>query len=95
MKTDVTGRVKNTVLPSNKPLLPLYEALVNSIQAIEDAAEKNGQIKVIILRNNQLFGAQQPELGEISGFEVIDNGVIVGNKFMPVLKIFAYGKADG
>jgi hypothetical protein len=44
MKTDVAGRVKNTSLAASRPLLPLYEAVVNSVQAIEDAHEKNGRI---------------------------------------------------
>jgi len=75
MKTDVAGRVKNTSLAASRPLLPLYEAVVNSVQAIEDAHEKDGRIEFQILRDSTLFNDQHPELGEIVGFEVIDNGV--------------------
>jgi hypothetical protein len=57
-------------------LLPLYEAVVNSIQAIEDVKERNGRIDIVVLRDSShLFSQQEPELGEIIGFEVTDNGV--------------------
>ena len=76
MKTDVAGRVRNTPLASSRPLLPLYEALVNSIQAIEDAGEKQGRIDIAVLREkNHLFSDQEPTLADIVGFEVADNGV--------------------
>ena len=76
MKTDVAGRVRNTPLAASKPLLPLYEAVVNSIQAIQEAKEKNGRIDITIVRdNNHLLKEQEPGLGEIIGFEVRDNGV--------------------
>jgi hypothetical protein len=76
MKTDVAGRVKNTPLATSRPLLPLYEALVNSIQAIEEAGEKQGRIDIAVLREKQsLFSHQEPTLADIIGFEVADNGV--------------------
>ena len=76
MQIDVAGRVKNTSLAASKPLLPLYEAVVNSIQAIEDVKERNGRIDIVVLRDSShLFSQQEPELGEIIGFEVTDNGV--------------------
>ena len=34
MRADVMGRVRNTNLPKSKPLLPLFEAVINSFQAI-------------------------------------------------------------
>ena len=36
MKVDLSGRVENLDLPKTKPLLPLLEAVSNSIHAIED-----------------------------------------------------------
>src|ERR1017187_1672168 len=76
MKTDVAGRVRNTPLAASKPLLPLYEAVVNSIQAIQEAKEKHGRIDITIVRdNNHLLKEQEPGLGEIIGFEVRDNGI--------------------
>ena len=76
MKTDVAGRVKNTPLAASKPLLPLYEAVVNSIQAIQEAKEQNGRIGITIVRdNNHLLKDSEPTIGEIIGFEVHDNGI--------------------
>lgn len=33
---DLAGRVRNFDLPKNQPLIPLYEAIVNSIYAIQE-----------------------------------------------------------
>ena len=69
MRIDVRGRVRNVTLPATKPLLPLYEAIVNSVQAIEDAKEKQGRIEVTVLRDMQhLFREQDRALGAIVGF---------------------------
>lgn len=35
--TNLPGRIRNTNLPKSHALLPLFEAVVNSIHAIEDA----------------------------------------------------------
>ncbi len=76
MRTDVTGRVQNMSLAASKPLLPLYEAVVNSIQAIQDAEEKSGSIVIEILRDDKhLFREHEQSFGEIVGFEVLDNGI--------------------
>ncbi len=76
MKTDVQGRIRNISLTSSKPLLPLYEAIVNSIQAIADAKERKGKIDIIVNRDgNQLLAKTDRAAGEITGFEVIDNGI--------------------
>ena len=50
MLVDIVGKVRNTQLPLSKPLLPLYEAIINSIEAIEDANNTNGRIDVFIKR---------------------------------------------
>ncbi len=34
---DLQGRVRNLHVPTTKPLVPLFEAVVNSIQAIQAA----------------------------------------------------------
>lgn len=75
MKTNVLGRVKNLRLAASKPLLPLYEAIINSIQAIEDAKEQNGKIAVALERDTTLFSTEDRTLGDITTFEVTDNGV--------------------
>ena len=76
MKTDVVGRLKNMSLAASKPLMPLYEAVVNSVQAIQDAKEKQGRIEIHILRDDMdLFNADEQNLSNIVGFEVVDNGI--------------------
>jgi hypothetical protein len=44
-------------LPKWKPLLPLFEAVMNSFQAIRDAKRKQGQgwIRIVIERENSLL----------------------------------------
>ena len=51
MRTDVLGRVKNINLPASKPLFPLFEAIINSIHAIEDTGELKGRIDIKIIRD--------------------------------------------
>lgn len=76
MQTDVSGRVRNVSLAASKPLLPLYEAIVNSIQAIEDAAEKQGRIEITVVRSgDHLYAEQDKSLGDVVGFEVQDDGI--------------------
>jgi hypothetical protein len=76
MNTDVAGRVRNVQLPASKPLLPLFEAIINSIQAIEDAKEKNGKIEIEVVRADQeLIKDAEHSQAEISSFAVKDNGI--------------------
>jgi hypothetical protein len=76
MNTDVVGRVGNVSLAASKPLLPLYEAVVNSVQAIQEAQEPNGRITIGVLRDsNNLLSDQDATFGEIVGFQIIDNGI--------------------
>lgn len=83
--TNLHGRLRNTSLPASNALLPLYEAVSNSIHAIEDAnlSPDEGRIHVEIIRGGQTrmtFTDREkrpgPEArGEITGFRVTDNGV--------------------
>lgn len=75
MKVDLAGKIKNTQLPLSKALLPMFEAVVNSFQAIEDA---NGQvfsprIEIEVERESVLEGMELD--GEVSGFVITDSGV--------------------
>lgn len=77
MYTNVKGRVRNAA-PAlrNKPLYALYEAIINSIQAIEEKQEKNGKINIYIKRDNRQLSLDNiGHLPEIYGFEIIDNGI--------------------
>jgi len=75
MKTDVAGRVRNLGLAASKPLFPLFEAVINSIEAIQDAKRQDGRIDIRILRDKNLLSEQEPSAGDVVGFEVEDNGV--------------------
>lgn len=75
MLLDIRGRIRNVNLPNSRPLMPLFEAVVNSIQAIEESG-REGTIHIRILRD------QSPSLIEIDksnrdiiGFEIEDDGV--------------------
>lgn len=75
---NLRGRIKNFNLPKNQPLIPLFEAIVNSIHAIDErkklGEDFNSYITIKIIRSNQMsFDAN--ELAPISSFEIIDNGV--------------------
>ena len=50
MQTDVIGKINEKKLAYNNTLLPLFEAIVNSIQAIEEySATKPGIIQIDII----------------------------------------------
>ena len=84
MKTNLSNRIAHTTLPKSNGLLPLYEAVVNAIHAIDEANidSEAGFINIEIIRENDL----QPELvgtvkrgreaeASIVGFTVSDNGI--------------------
>src|SRR5689334_9498110 len=73
-KLDLLGRINNTQVPRSKPLLPLFEAVVNSFQAIEELGKdaKERRIEISVERSPIL-----PEHGdgEIDGFRITDTGI--------------------
>jgi hypothetical protein len=84
MNTNLHGRILHTKLPKSSGLLPLFEAVVNSIHAIEEAgiSSDKGKIIVEILRDGQsslAFGNDnkpgRESVEDIVGFKIIDNGV--------------------
>ena len=54
MKMNFKGLVNLHTLPKSAPLLPLYEAVINSIQSIEDAQIQDGRIEIKIEREKQM-----------------------------------------
>lgn len=77
LQTNLKGRLRNTSLPKSHGLMPVFEAVVNSIHSIEDAEYdiSQGEIRVEVIRSPQ----QQLEVGnraldEIVGFIISDNG---------------------
>lgn len=76
MQTDVIGRVRNTRLSARNGLMPLFEAVVNSIHAVEESGDPRGEIVVRLEREKQL--SIDPQSGgstPIETFVVTDNGV--------------------
>lgn len=80
LKTSLAGRLRNTNLPKSDALFPLFEAVVNSIHAIDDRIEADelftmddAFIKVSFVRSAQqnTDGSQPP----ITGFVIEDNGI--------------------
>jgi hypothetical protein len=84
LTTSLAGRVRNTNLPKSHSLLPLLEAVVNGLQAIDvrfGDEVGQGQLRVTIERSGQEeFEFEPAGLGRgarkpITGFVVEDNGV--------------------
>lgn len=82
MRTNVIGRVRNTQLPKSHGLLPLFEAIINSIDAIEEAKlqRNEGYINIYLLRLPSFLDAQDVEpdqrvKGPITDIKVVDNGI--------------------
>ncbi len=73
---DLEGKIRNTKLPKTKALLPLFEAVINSIHAIEDSGKNDGKILIKIIRRDQeLSFTGEHGVAPITGFEIHDNGV--------------------
>jgi hypothetical protein len=55
MQTNLAGRLRNTSLPVTSGLLPLFEAIVNSIHGIEESGttSDHGKITIEILRKQK------------------------------------------
>ena len=84
LTTSLAGRVRNTSLPKSHALLPLLEAIVNGIQAIDarpDGDGDPGRVDVKIHRDSQTeldFGPTGPgraPMKPIVGFTVADDGL--------------------
>lgn len=76
---NIEGRVKNFSLPKNKPLIPLFEAIVNSLHSLEERKQiepnfENGYVTISIIRNNPFRLIKDTELESIIGFIIEDNG---------------------
>ena len=77
LQTNLKGRLRNTKLPKSHALMPVFEAIVNSIHSIEDSFDdiQKGKITLEIVRSSQAnlsedFGSLPP----IIGFKIFDNG---------------------
>ncbi|WP_034949215.1 hypothetical protein [Erwinia oleae] len=76
LKTNLKGRLRNTSLPKSHGLMPVFEAVVNSIHSIEEKG--NYEKGKIVLRVNRVtqgsLDLDTKLLPPIAGFDIIDNG---------------------
>ena len=74
--TNLSGRIRNTNLPLSHGLMPVFEAVINSIQAIEESENaKNGKIFLEIIRNEAILDNLDEDLeAPIVNFIINDNG---------------------
>jgi len=69
------GRLAKVKCPTTKPLLPLYEAVSNSLDAI-DTYSIGDEVKIVVLRDNSRQALNEDRtVNNVVGFEVIDNGI--------------------
>ncbi len=75
--SNLRGKVRNFSLPPNRPLVPLYEAIVNSINAIDERKTKQGsfegKIEIKVIRDRTLL--DENDTTTLRGFRVSDNGI--------------------
>lgn len=80
IKASLTGRLRNTQLPRSHALLPLFEAVVNAIQTVDETHDSmdSTRIEIRITHDQQpsmQFGEDElAHLEAISGFTISDNG---------------------
>lgn len=78
MQIDIKGKINEKKLAYSNTLLPLFKAIVNSIEAIkEDSATNPGIIEIDLIRSNQtaLELNGQKKLPNIIDFVIKDNGI--------------------
>ena len=76
---NIRGQLNNIRLAESKALWPLFEAVVNSIQAIEDSPNKhNGKIYILAQREityGDLLDPNREILEKFESFSITDNGI--------------------
>ncbi len=76
MQLDLIGKINEKRLAYSNTMLPLYEAIVNSIQAIEEnSAIEAGLIDIKVVRDGQKTLREGESKGIVIGFDIKDNGV--------------------
>lgn len=82
MLVDVLGKINNMKLAKSNALLPLFEAIINSLQSIEELSDKsNSYIKILVKRDLSQLALETDvvnndgSLYPIEDFIVEDNGI--------------------
>jgi len=73
MNINLAGRVQNTHLPYQSALLPLLEAIINAIHAIEESGTNNGRIDIYLERDETQLSFE--ETAPVMNIVVEDNGI--------------------
>ena len=73
LRANLAGQIRQTNLPVWKPLLPLFEAVMNAVQAIQDRGGSGP--KRIVINVKPVPSLQLDDLERIESFVVIDEGV--------------------
>lgn len=72
LKTNLRGQIRQTILPKWRPLLPLFEAVMNSVQAVQERVPGAGRIVIEIERYRGLL--ELDETAPVHAFTIRDNG---------------------
>ena len=72
---NIKGRVRNFSLPENKSLIPLFEAVVNSLQAIEERQKSDSFEGKILIKIDREETLSEDILGKIDNITITDNGI--------------------
>lgn len=85
IKTDLRGKINNLNDFKSEALLPVFEAVINSIHAIEDRKYiERGEIRIKIIRergiqtditNIESINDNISKESIITGFDITDNGI--------------------
>lgn len=78
MKSSLTGRLQRFNISSKKILMPLYEAVINSIEAILESGKSvsEGSITIDIFRKNQAAVVEDEQVrSEITDITIMDSGI--------------------
>lgn len=77
MEIGIRGRLRNFPLSVEKPLMPVFEAITNSIQSISEANNRKGKITVRIYRDSSAtyLNEEVKGLPQIIGFTIEDDGI--------------------
>ena len=82
MKIDIMGRINKINIKRNEYLLPLFEAVVNSFQSLEDSSSNKKWIKITLERNDEQFSLEKKEYDEypFCNYIIEDNGIGFNDK---------------
>lgn len=77
MQTNIRGLVERLKLPTGKGMMPLFEAISNAMDAIDDRenSKEAGHVTIRLIPANDLMAQAGDESFIVDGFDISDNGV--------------------